>query len=214
MNYCGIDEAGRGSVMGPLVVAIVRTDSDGDLMSMGVKDSKKLTPHRREVLYEKIFGNYETEFLEVSAEEIDSLRKKMSLNEIELDMFAEAVGKLPSGLVYADCPDVNTSAFSSRLSRKCGNRFKIVAEHKADDKYPVVSAASIVAKVIRDRRIKEISEEFGESVGSGYPSDRVTMDFIERWIKEKGVPPPNTRCSWESVRNLTTLAANTKISDW
>lgn len=214
MKYCGVDEAGRGSVMGPLVVAIVRTDGDDGLVRMGVKDSKKLTPRRREILYGEICDRYEVESLEVSAEEIDAFRKKISLNEIESNMFAEAVKKLGSGLVYADCPDVNTAAFSDRLSKKCGEGYRIIAEHRADDTYPVVSAASIVAKVLRDRRITEISEELGESVGSGYPSDRVTMEFIERWIKEKRVPPPHTRCSWEPVRNLMTLAANTRLSDW
>lgn len=213
MVYCGIDEAGRGSAMGPLVVGIVRTDDDGGLISIGVRDSKKLTPKRRESIYAEIVGSYETDFVEVSAEDIDRLRKNISLNDVELDMFADAYAKLPAVTIYADCPDVNESAFSSSLSLKCGG-CRVVGEHRADDRYPVVSAASIVAKVTRDRRIEEISEEFGIDIGSGYPSDRVTMDFIEKWIKGNGRAPVHTRCSWEPVRHLLSLAANTKIDDW
>ncbi len=212
--YCGIDEAGRGSVMGPLVVGIVRTDDDKGLMSLGVKDSKKLTPRKRETIYAELVESYDTHVIEVSAAEIDRQRDHISLNEIELNMFAEAFNGLSAGTLYADCPDVNERNFSESMRAKCGGVCRVVAEHKADDRYPVVSAASIVAKVTRDRRITEISKEFGINIGSGYPSDRITMDFIERWIKEKGRAPAYTRCSWEPVRRLTSLAANTKISDW
>lgn len=214
MAYCGIDEAGRGSVMGPLVVGIVRTDGDEGLASMGVRDSKKLTPKKRESLYAEIVAGYDACVIEMPASEIDRLRKGASLNEIELGMFAEAFEKLPAGTVFADCPDVNERGFSASMAARCGGKCKVVAEHRADDRYPVVSAASIVAKVTRDHRIAEISEEFGIDVGSGYPSDRITMDFIEKWIKENGRAPKHTRCSWEPVRHFMSLAANTKISDW
>ena len=212
MVYCGIDEAGRGSVMGPLAVGILRTDSDDGLLSLGVKDSKKLTSKKREFIYEELVGSYDTYVIEISASDIDEQRKRISLNEIELNMFAEAFNKLNGDIAYVDCPDVNEAGFSLSMTRKCTGR--IIAEHKADDRYPVVSAASIIAKVTRDRRIAEISEEFGENIGSGYPSDRITMSFIEKWIKDNGIPPFNTRCSWEPVRRLMTLTANTKIDDW
>lgn len=212
--YCGIDEAGRGSVMGPLIVGIVRTDNDEGLISLGVKDSKKLTPRKREAIYAELVESYDTSVIEISAEEIDRQRNYISLNEIELNMFTEAFNKLSAGTVYADCPDINEGNFSGSMRSKCGGSCRVVAEHKADDRYPVVSAASIVAKVTRDRRITEISKEFGTNIGSGYPSDRITMDFIEKWIKENGRAPAYTRCSWEPVRRLISLAANTKISDW
>ena len=198
--------------MGPLAVGILRADSDEGLRSLGVKDSKKLTPKRRESIYEELVGSYDTYVVEASASEIDDLRKSISLNEIELNMFVEAFNKLTGDVAYADCPDVNEARFSLSMKRKCTGR--VIAEHKADDRYPVVSAASIIAKVTRDRRITEISEEFGENIGSGYPSDHVTMGFIEKWIKDNGFPPLYTRCSWETVRRLMSLTANTKISDW
>ena len=211
--FCGIDEAGRGSVMGPLVVASVCVDDDAWLKEIGVRDSKKLSPKVRERMYSEITARSKYNVVIVSAKEIDLRRTKETLNEIETDMFAESVRGSKANRIYADCPDVNESAFSTELSVMLGNR-TVIAKHKADDTYPVVSAASIIAKVTRDRMIVEISKEFGKEIGSGYPSDTVTMDFIEKWIKEKGRAPPYTRCSWEPVRKMLTLSSNSKITDW
>lgn len=212
MIYCGIDEAGRGSVMGPMVVGILRTASDEGLLSLGVKDSKKLSPKRREAIYDELISCFDCHIVEVSASEIDELRKFKTLNDIELDMFCEAFDELPGEVAYVDCPSVNEEEFASSMSKRCTGR--IVAEHGADDRYPAVSAASIIAKVTRDRRMSEISEEFGENVGSGYPSDNVTMGFIEKWIKHNGRAPTDTRCSWEPVKRITSLAANKKLDDY
>lgn len=212
MIYCGIDEAGRGSVMGPMVVGILRTASDEGLLSLGVKDSKKLSPKRRETIYDELISSFDCHIVEVSASEIDELRKFMTLNDIELDMFCEAFDELPGEVAYVDCPSVNEEGFASSMSKRCTGR--IVAEHGADDRYPVVSAASIIAKVTRDRRMSEISEKFGENAGSGYPSDKVTMDFIEKWIKHNGRAPLDTRCSWEPVKRMMSLAVNMKLDDY
>ncbi|MDY0293339.1 MAG: ribonuclease HII [Candidatus Methanomethylophilaceae archaeon] len=212
--FCGVDEAGRGSVMGPLVVGAVFVEDDSPLVSMGVRDSKRLSPRRREALYEEISSaapDWCTVI--VSAEEIDLLRNRRSLNEIEMDMFEEAASKVPVLRVYADCPDVNETSFSNSLSVRLKNT-AVVARHRADDTFPVVSAASIIAKVTRDRMIRDISEEFGTEIGSGYPSDTCTMGFIEKWIKDNGSPPKHTRCSWEPVRHMMSLNSNTKLTDW
>jgi len=211
--FCGIDEAGRGSVMGPLVVGSVYCESDEELLNIGVKDSKKLTPKTREKMFELISDSFRTHTVIATAEDIDSKRKTMTLNVIELEMFIKAASHTQLSAVYADCPDVNESGFSRDMSSQIKN-VKIVAKHKADDIYPVVSAASIIAKVTRDRMIEDIQKEFRTDIGSGYPSDVVTMRFIEKWIKENGTPPKHTRCSWEPVRQLMTVSKNTKISDW
>jgi len=210
---CGIDEAGRGPVMGPLVVASVFAEDDRILMRIGVKDSKKLAPSVRERMFSEIIESTEHRVVILSAEEIDKKRANDSLNDIELQMFADSVLGMNVSRVYADCPDVNASAFSSALSLKLGGT-KVTAEHKADDTYPIVSAASIIAKVTRDRMVKEIAKEFGTDIGSGYPSDTTTTEFIAKWIKENGNPPPHTRCSWETVRKMMTVHKNKKITDW
>jgi ribonuclease HII len=211
--FCGIDEAGRGPVMGPLVVAAVFVEDDAHLREMGVKDSKKLSPSARERIYETIMRTTEQRILILSAEEIDVKRGSLSMNEIELQMFADSASGMKVSEVYADCPDVNEMLFSSSLSAKL-NGIKVIGKHKADDMYPVVSAASILAKVTRDRMIREIACEFGTDIGSGYPSDPLTIEFIAKWIKENGNPPPYTRCSWETVRKMMMLSMNSKITDW
>jgi ribonuclease HII len=210
---CGVDEAGRGSVLGPLVVGAVYSGSDDALIEIGVKDSKKLSPRTRERMYDLITGACEISVVFVSASEIDDLRKHMSLNDIEMEMFVRACSKVPVSAVYADCPDVNEEGFSREMKRMMSGP-EIIARHKADDIFPIVSAASVIAKVTRDRMVDDIRKEFGADIGSGYPSDRFTMAFIEKWIKDNGTPPPHTRCSWEPVRQMMTLSKNTKISDW
>ena len=210
--HCGVDEAGRGSVMGPLVVGAVFIETDEPLTAIGVKDSKKLTPRTRERMYDEITSVADWKTVIATAADVDARRKGMSLNDVELNMFAEAV-KGMGATVYADCPDVNEASFSRRLGALVPD-VEIIAKHKADDTYPVVSAASIVAKVTRDRMMDDIRAEFGTNIGSGYPSDHYTMDFIAAWIKDNGRAPPHVRCSWEPVRQMLSARANTKISDW
>lgn len=211
--HCGVDEAGRGSVMGPLVVGAVWVENDDILSKIGVRDSKKLTPKARERMYDEIVSGADGWFAVIaSADDIDARRKEMSLNDVELNMFAEAVSKHPCDIVYADCPDVNETKFSSRLDALIGGP-GIIAKHKADDTYPVVSAASIIAKVTRDRMIDELHKELGD-FGSGYPSDHYTMDFIEAWMKDNGCPPPHTRRSWEPIRQMISARSVRRLDDW
>ena len=213
--FCGVDEAGRGSVMGPLVVGVVYVESDKDLKSIGVKDSKQLSAKQREKMYDEIIAaaNHWCTVV-VSSEEIDEQRKKISLNEIELNMFAEGVTRWEAVQILADCPDINESSFTERLYAKVGNDVEIIAKHKADETYPVVSAASIVAKVTRDRMMEDIRKEFGSDVGSGYPSDTKTKDFIRNWVNANGKAPPHVRTSWEPVRKMLSQKKNTKLDDW
>ncbi len=199
--------------MGPLVVGCVYTEDDSFLTEIGVKDSKKLTPKARSRMYDQITEATKWTVVIASAKDIDERRKLMSLNEVELRMFAEAAMAHHTDEVYADCPDVNESVFSGKLGALVPNA-AIIAKHKADDSYPIVSAASIVAKVTRDRMIEDIREEFGTNIGSGYPSDHYTMDFIAEWIKKNGKAPEHVRCSWEPVRQMLSARANTKLSDW
>lgn len=211
--HCGVDEAGRGSVMGPLVVGAVWIEDDDVLSRIGVRDSKKLTPKVRERMYDEIISKADGwNVVIASADDIDARRKEMSLNDVELNMFAEAVSKHPCTSVFADCPDVNEAKFSSRLDALVKGP-EIIAKHKADDTYPVVSAASIVAKVTRDRMIDELHRELGD-FGSGYPSDHYTMEFIEAWMKDNGCPPPHTRRSWEPIRQMISARSVRRLDDW
>lgn len=223
-SIIGVDEAGRGPVLGPLVVVGVRTRDDGPLREIGVRDSKKCSPEMRERLGPQIRRFCEHVVVRViPAERIDSVRARITLNELEAEVFADVIlglltSKFPSGRtpgsirVYVDAADANAATFKERVLSHLGVRVDLISEHKADDTYPVVSAASILAKLIRDEEMARISKEVGVNVGSGYPSDPVTMAYIEKAIKENGVLPPHTRKSWETVQRF--LRKDRKLDDF
>lgn len=202
---CGVDEAGRGPVLGPLIICGIAVESDKALRRLKVRDSKKLTPTKREELAPKIMKLARVELVEVSADEIDSIRKRMTLNELEAKVFAAIVEKLSPEVAYLDAADVDEDNFGKAVSRSMKCSAQIISKHKADDTFPVVSAASIVAKVNRDRRVREIEREVGRPIGSGYQTDDITMAFLKDWIRENGSCPPHTRRSWEPAQNLMRL---------
>lgn len=212
--FCGVDEAGRGPVLGPLVVASVAADNDEGLQKMGVKDSKQLSPKQREALFQEITASYSYHVVIRECHEIDQARQVMNLNELEILMFAEAISAFPVTQAYVDCADVNELSFGKRIEALIVPGIKVHSFHKADTLYPLVSAASIVAKVTRDRIMEEVSRTLGIEVGSGYPSDPRTIGFLEKWIKDNGNPPSCARVSWETTRRLLADSRNTRITDW
>lgn len=202
---CGIDEAGRGPVLGPLVICAVAVESDEKLRALGVKDSKQLTPKKREELAHEIRKIAKVELIVLDAEYIDSLREMGNLNGIEAWKFAELINLLDPDEAYVDAADASEKNFEKMVRAELRCDAKIVSEHKADQNYPVVSAASIVAKVTRDECIRNIEIELGEPIGSGYTSDPVTVSFVQNYIKKHGRCPPHTRESWETAKNLMML---------
>jgi ribonuclease HII len=199
---CGIDEAGRGPVLGPLVVCGVAVESDVPLADMGVRDSKKLTPRRREELASKISLIAEIKVIEIPADEIDIARKRVTMNELEAEMFAEVINSLTPAMAYMDAADANADNFRRMVQSHSRCSARLTSRHRADEDYPVVAAASIVAKVTRDRRMREIEAEAGIPLGSGYPSDPVTKSFLRDWVDSHGSLPPFARKSWETSQKI------------
>ena len=210
---CGIDEAGKGSVLGPMVVAGVSAPDMDDVALTGVADSKTLSRKRRESLYAEITGKFVTACRIISAEEIDRLRAEISMNDIVARAHAEVIQKLPCGTVYVDACDVNAERYGRAVSGYAGEGYSIVSEHKADERFPVVSAASVVAKVTRDRCIEGLHEEFG-NFGSGYPSDPLTIQFLEAYMAEFGLPPTCARSSWETTRRIRDRLSQASLFDF
>jgi len=202
---CGVDEAGRGPVLGPLIVCGIAVESDQALRKLGVRDSKKLSPKRREELAAKISKIARIELVEISADEIDVLRTKKTMNELETEAFATVIERLSPKIAYVDAADTDEENFGKAIRTRMTCTAQIVSQHKADDTFPVVSAASIIAKVNRDRRVREIEKEIGRPIGSGYQTDDITMTFLKDWINENGSCPPHTRQSWEPAKNLMRL---------
>ena len=203
MDILGIDEAGRGSVLGPMVIAgvIVPEKMDKVLERMGVKDSKRLTPNRRTILSRKLKKMFEYEIVVISAREIDELRASgVNLNEIEKNAMESNILKLKPEKAIVDAVDVKAQRFQDNLCKDTG--FDVIAEHKADDKYIEVSAASIIAKAERDAQIQEINKEFIKSggIGSGYPSDPTTKKFLTNYTYDE--MPDFVRKSWATVAKM------------
>ncbi|MFZ2456298.1 MAG: ribonuclease HII [Candidatus Altiarchaeia archaeon] len=214
MLICGIDEAGRGPVIGPMAICSVILEESGakELKDMGVRDSKKLSPAKRESMEPRIKElAIEWKLALVLPAEIDLLRKRMSLNQIEAEKMAYLIGshsRRPEKVIV-DAADSVAENFGERIRvilRSNGSHIpQIVSEHKADDRYIEVSAASVIAKVARDRAIEEIRIEYGE-IGSGYPSDEVTMEYVRKAARA-GDLPHFVRRSWISAKrsNQTSL---------
>ena len=203
MDILGIDEAGRGSVLGPMVIAgvIVPEKMDKVLERMGVKDSKRLTPNRRTILSRKLKKMFEYEIVVISAREIDELRASgVNLNEIEKNAMESIILKLKPEKAIVDAVDVKAQRFQDNLCKDTG--FDVIAEHKADDKYIEVSAASIIAKAERDAQIQEINKEFIKSggIGSGYPSDPTTKKFLTNYTYDEMTD--FVRKSWATVAKM------------
>jgi len=205
---CGIDEAGRGPILGPLVLACVLLDSRAKktLAKMGVRDSKKLSPERREQLEPEIKKHaLEWSITKISPPEIDRLRNTMSLNDIEALKISELIMGLDNmpHKIIVDAADTVQESFGMRIvshTSRLNPEFmlpQIVSEHKADDRYVEVGAASIIAKVERDREIRTLSLKHGE-IGSGYPSDTVTQEYLRRTLRG-GVLPDFVRRSWNTL---------------
>ena len=199
----GIDEAGRGPVIGPLVVcaAAVLEENLSHLESLHLRDSKRYTHRRREQLAEIISSFAECKYAEIRASEIDLERNRKTLNDIEVELFAKVLRNFSSAThVIVDACDVNAQRFGEKISALAGVSC-IMSEHKADDTYPIVSAASIMAKVRRDNLIDTLKEEYGD-FGSGYCADSKTCAFLREYIKKEGVLPPIARSSWDTAKKL------------
>ena len=210
----GVDEAGRGPVIGPLVVAGVAVESDVELRHMNVRDSKKLSPERREALAPEIEKVSTYEVIVIPAERIDVMRSEMSLNDFEAKLFAEVIDKLRPETAYVDAADVDEIEFKRCVRKELAFDVEIVSQHNADELFPVVSAASILAKVCRDREMRTIEDEIALHIGSGYASDADTIAFLETWIRTHGSLPPHTRASWDTARRLLAESRNHKLDDF
>lgn len=219
MHVCGVDEAGRGPVIGPLVVASFSISEDklNQIESLEVKDSKKLSAKRRKELFSELInlsGNYFFRILNPTF--LNDEMKKYTLNEIELHAFKDAIIGLKVPIIRAICDscDVDTNRFSRNLKESLGDEFSscdVVASHKAEDKYPIVAAASILAKVKRDELIKKIEEDAGVSFGSGYPSDPKTISFLEDYYKFHNRFPDFVRTEWKTLANIKSSVSQRKL---
>jgi ribonuclease HII len=206
MKSAGLDEAGRGCVIGPLVIAGVLFDEADipQLIEMGVRDSKKLTRKKRTSLVDKIQDlSIDYQYFEINPRVIDRVvfRSKplRRLNYLETMVMACLIRKLKPDKAYIDPCDVDASRVVRQIKGVLSFQVDITCEPKADDRYPVTGAASILAKVRRDSRIEELKEQFGD-FGSGYASDEKTQIFIDAWFEATKECPRFIRESWATTQ--------------
>jgi ribonuclease HII len=203
-SVLGIDEAGRGSLVGPLVVGgfLVEAERIPELTELGVRDSKRLTPARREEIFAALPDVGRTWAIPLPPRTVDRAVHRGALNDLELAAFARLVRRARPDMAFADACDPVAERFGRRLQAASGRQCVVHARHKADRDLPVVGAASIVAKVHRDRALEGLREHLGEGLGSGYPSDERTVEFVRDSIAGGGPLPSWLRASWATTERL------------
>lgn len=218
----GVEDAGRGPVIGPLVIAGVLLEEDNikELTRIGVKDSKLLSPHTRTQMARQI-GEVakRSAYVEISPAQIDEVvekgRKLQRLNYLEAQAMASVIEQLQPHSAYVDASDVNAERYGRQITELLPEHLKairIISEHHADRRYPIVSAASILAKVRRDEIVEGLRTEYGD-FGSGYATDPRTLVFLKGWRLRYGSYPPIARKSWKTLRKIETGVAQSRLSD-
>ena len=205
MQICGVDDAGRGSMIGPLVIAGIRIEKKNisKLRKLGVRDSKKLSSKKRDLLYKeilKIVDSYHV--IRIPPRTIDKYVFEHNLNHLEAKKMAEVISNLNPDLSYVDSCDVNAARFGREIS-DLSNKSKVKSYHYADSRFVVVSAASIIAKVSRDRSIMRLNKT--SNLGSGYPSDKKSVNYVKKIVSSKKPLPTSVRKSWKPVQKILGL---------
>ncbi|MFC7096917.1 ribonuclease HII [Halobaculum marinum] len=215
----GADEAGKGPVLGPMVAGAVRADPDA--IPDDVDDSKRLTPERRQEL-DAVLREDDRVAVAVAHVGVDRIdAPDTDMNTLTVAGQAEALAQVArdGDRAVVDAGDVSESRFARRVADAVaagageganGVAVDVTAEHGADESYPVVAAASVVAKVERDRVVAELDEAYRDrgydGVGSGYPSDPNTRQFLSEYVAREGTLPDCARRSWSTCDDV--LAAN------
>ena len=217
MYLAGVDEAGRGPVLGPLVIAgvVLHQDDLPQLVENGLADSKLVPKEKREQLYQTIVAKaVDYKVIIIEALDIDKQRAcAINLNKIEMNSFVEILLLMKQwSKAYVDACDRNAQRFQLTLQNRVNTN--IVAEHFADQTYPIVSAASIIAKVIRDREIEKYHNEYGVDFGSGYPHDKKTNQFLKEYISQYGKLPFVARKSWVTSKRVVEMYQQTNLDEF
>ncbi|MEM3737307.1 MAG: ribonuclease HII [Candidatus Bathyarchaeia archaeon] len=194
--------------MGPLLIAgvLVKSSDLERLKAIGVRDSKLLTPAQRLILATKIEEiALKVAYVEIQPKEIDAYvlnsKKFFKLNYLEAKAMAKVIEELRPDIAYVDASDISAERFGRQIESFLPLPVRVISEHKADRKYVVVGAASILAKTRRDRALNDLTRIYGE-MGNGYPHDPLTLNFLRKWLREHNDYPDFVRKSWETARRI------------
>ena len=222
--HIGVDEAGRGPAIGPLVVCAlsIPIGDRGILTEMGVDDSKNLTRKKRESIHSEIIDISESRgwkigVINCDAERIDLWMESGTLNSLEVLAFSDAIEEVAENSleysIFLDACDVDAERFGRNVSSSLTNKgigWKIFSKHRMDSDDVVTGAASIIAKVNRDWAMDKLSQELGIDLGSGYPSDPKSKTAIEDLCR-KDLLPDCLRRKWKNVDRAWMMHHRTPI---
>lgn len=213
----GIDEAGRGPLIGPMVIAGVMIEDklQSVFKDQGVKDSKLVTPRKRKILFEYIKKNSKYKIIIIPAKEIDEVLKPsnpLNLNWLEAVKSVEIIDALKPKKVILDCPSPKCSTYTAYVLERVKNKnLEVISEHKADLNHPVVAAASILAKETRELEVEKLKKKIGKDFGSGYQTDPKTIKFLkENWKNH----PEVFRKNWGPYKKIIAAQSQSKISSF
>jgi ribonuclease HII len=211
----GADEAGKGPVLGPMVAAAVRVRAPGVTLPDGVDDSKRLSPDRRADMADRLRDDPAVDIGVATVEPARIDDPETDMNGVTVAAQAEAIRAVAvdDDVVTVDAGDVDADRFGRRVCEAVGATVTMRAEHRADERHPHVAAASVVAKVERDTRIKALAERYGE-VGSGYPSDERTRAFLAEYVRNNGELPACARRSWATCDDVLAAAEQSSLSEF
>lgn len=221
MTYLlGIDDAGRGPVLGPMTLAgiIIKKSDYPKIKALNAKDSKLLSPNQRKKIAQELKPAFTHKIVTSSPKQIDD---SSNLNTLEAQKTAQIINHLIKNLkkqtkIIVDCPSVNTSAWQNEVEQILTTNYQLKTtnyslscEHKADRDHPIVGAASILAKEHREEEIKKIRKNLQIDFGSGYPADPKTKEFIKNNFDNKKYSSI-IRFSWNTVKKLVKEKASTQ----
>jgi len=208
--HFGVDEAGKGPVLGSMFAACVRGDPED--LPEGVADSKRLSSERRADLDAAIRDACDVGVAEIPVARIDG---DEDMNTLTVRAHAEAIdaGARNGDTGLCDAGDTSESRFARRVADACARAVEVAARHRADEDDSLVAAGSIVAKVARDGHVAQLADAYGE-VGSGYPSDGTTRDFLREYVTEHGELPACARASWKTSEDVLAAAEQSGLADF
>ncbi len=209
--HIGVDEAGKGPVLGSMFVAAVRAPESA--LPDDIDDSKRLSDTRREALVDRLRSDerISIETVEIPPRRIDA----ENMNDLGVEAHAAAIDAVAKqgDEGCCDAADVDAERFGARVEARVSADVTIEATHGADAEVPLVGAASVIAKSERERHVETLAERFGE-IGSGYPSDSTTQSFLRQYFAEHGTFPPPTRTSWSTCASIRAETEQSGLGDF
>lgn len=210
----GVDEAGKGPVIGSMFAASVVADP-ADLPP-AIADSKTLAPERREELAAQLRADPAVSIglAEIPVTEIDDPATDM--NELTVLAHARALESVDvaGATGHVDAGDVDADRFGRRVAARVDADLELRAEHRADERYPLVSAASVLAKVARDAHVAALGAEYDTPIGSGYPGDERTRIFLSEYVERNGELPACARRTWKTSADVLAAAAQSNLNEF